>query len=70
MAMFDILFPQKYENSQGEEKTSWHKIGKLFLSDDGKKSIKMDTMPVGAEWNGWLVVKEPKPRDNAPDPFG
>jgi hypothetical protein len=29
---------------------------------DGKKSVKLTTLPVGS-WDGWLVVAERKERD-------
>ena len=44
----------EYKNDQGEIKKRYAKIGALFSRDDGSLAIKMDTVPVGDEWNGWL----------------
>jgi hypothetical protein len=36
--------------------------------DDGKKSVKIDLVPVG-QWDGWLVVSERRAReDSAKEP--
>ena len=44
----------EYKNAQGEIKKRYAKVGALFSRDDGSMAIKMDTVPVGDEWNGWL----------------
>ena len=44
----------EYKNAQGEIKKRYAKIGALFSRDDGSMAIKMDVVPVGDEWNGWL----------------
>ena len=44
----------EYKNAQGEIKKRYAKCGALFSRDDGSMAIKMDTVPVGDEWNGWL----------------
>jgi len=55
----NIMFPQKY-TSNGEEKTSWKQVGKLF-EKDGKMTIKLDMIPIGSD--GWLHCFDPKPRN-------
>lgn len=35
-------------------KKVWTKCGVLLIKDNGKQSIKIDTIPVG--FDGWLVV--------------
>lgn len=35
----------------------------LIDKEDGKKSIKLDLIPVSKEWDGWLVVSERKARE-------
>lgn len=49
-----------YAREDGE-KTYWHDMGILIVKEDGKMSIKLNVMPIGA-WNGWLVVSEKKER--------
>jgi len=44
----------EYKTPQGEIKKRYAKVGALFSRDDGSMAIKMDTVPVGDEWNGWL----------------
>jgi len=44
----------EYKTPQGEVKKRYAKVGALFSRDDGSMVIKMDTVPVGDEWNGWL----------------
>ncbi len=36
--------------------------------EDGKKSLKLDLLPVGP-WDGWLVVAEEKRGKRRPRPF-
>ena len=58
MVIYDIL----YKRGEHEGKASWLKCGVLLEKEGGKRSIKIDTVPVGPEWNGWLVVSERKER--------
>jgi hypothetical protein len=44
----------KYTDSQGNEKNRYITVGKAFLRDDKSVTIKIDAMPVGPEFNGWL----------------
>jgi hypothetical protein len=39
----------------GEEKVRWVQVGRLFDKGDGKFSVKLDAVPVGGEWDGWLT---------------
>ena len=51
----------------GEDKTRWVTIGAVFKNDQGKTSMKIDAMPVGGEWDGWVQMfepEEPKPRED------
>jgi hypothetical protein len=51
----------------GQEKTRWLRIGVLFQKDSGAYSIKLDAVPVGQEFDGWVQVFEDKPRGGAPE---
>ena len=44
-----------YTDSSGEEKTNWVTIG--YLNDtNGKKSLKINSFPVGGDWDGWVQI--------------
>ena len=61
----------KYTDANGNEKSRYVTVGKAFLRDDKSVTIKVDSMPVGNEFNGWLNLydlDEDKPRTVAPTP--
>lgn len=55
-----------YTNRDGEEKANWLTIGKLFQKDDGTYSAKVDSFPIGGEWDGWLSVFPPRDKEDKP----
>ena len=64
----------KYTDSNGNEKTSWQTIG-YVLDDGGKKKIKLDSMPLSNEWDGWVTIapldeerkQQPQQQSKQPD---
>ena len=40
----------------------------LMEKEDGKKSVKLDLIPVGS-WDGWLVVSERKEKETETEAF-
>lgn len=46
----------EYTNNQGETKKRYVNVGKVFSSEDGRMSIKLDAVPVGPNWSGWLSL--------------
>jgi len=65
MTIYDLLWKRPDSKS---EKVRWEKVG-VLIDKDGKKSIKLDLMPVSKDWDGWLVVSERKAReDSAKEP--
>ena len=44
----------KYTDANGQEKNRYITVGKAFLRDDKSVCIKLDSVPVGGEFNGWL----------------
>jgi hypothetical protein len=38
----------------GETKKQYTTIGAMFKREDGSVCIKLDTVPVGTVWDGWL----------------
>lgn len=54
-----------YTNAEGEEKVRWVRIGSVFKREDGTVCAKIDVLPVGGEWNGWVNMyaeEEDKPK--------
>lgn len=43
-------------------KPNYVKVGVVLEGDKGL-SMKLETLPMGNEWNGWLNFYEPKPRN-------
>jgi hypothetical protein len=48
----------KYTDQQtGVEKNRYVNIGRMFKDDgDGHISLKLESLPIGSEWNGWVSV--------------
>lgn len=59
----------KYTDANGNEKNRYITVGKAFLRDDKSVTIKIDAMPVGPEFNGWLNLYDlDEDRQQAPAP--
>lgn len=43
-----------YTDRHGAEKKRYVNVGTLFQYDDGGFALKLDTVPVGTGWNGFL----------------
>ena len=55
-----------YTDKEGKEKGRYVKVGTLFSSPHGShQAIKMDSMPISADWDGWVSVF-PKDDESAP----
>ena len=46
-------------NKGGEIKKRYKKVGSLFQRDDGSFSMKLESLPLSADWNGWLNFYDP-----------
>lgn len=55
----------KYTNAQGEEKKRYTNVGTLFQQDDGRLSLKLDAVPVGEGWSGWISFYDLEPKKDA-----
>lgn len=53
------------DNHTGEEKNRYVIVGAAFTREDGSMAIKMETVPVGTGWNGWLNLYLPRPKDSS-----
>ena len=61
--VFDVVATVgKYTDRNGQEKKRYVNVGAAFENDKGQLSIKIETIPVGPEWSGWLSLYEPKER--------
>ena len=61
----------KYTDANGQEKNRYVTVGKAFIRDDKSVSIKVDAMPVGPEFSGWLNLydlDEDRQQQSAPKP--
>lgn len=48
-----------------DDKPNYVRIGTVFETAKGL-SLKLDSIPAGGEWNGWVSLFEPKPTDGGP----
>ena len=55
MTVYDVLYKRGVTD---EGRGIWLKCGVMLEKDDGKKSIKVDVLPVGPAWDGGLVSSE------------
>lgn len=50
----------EYQDKNGETKKRWMNVGVVFENDNGQLSLKLETIPVGPGWSGWINFFEPK----------
>jgi len=58
----ELRFPKKVTRN-GQETTVWSTHGIIFTKDDGKQSVRLDSVPVGITGDIWFHAMEPKPRN-------
>ena len=52
----DVVATVGTYTKNGQEKKRYAKCGVMFEDDQGRLSMKVDTMPVTPDWSGWLSV--------------
>lgn len=52
-----------YTDRQGNEKNRYVTVGAVFENDKKQMSLKIESLPVGGEWNGWISFYEPKEQE-------
>jgi virulence-associated protein VagC len=57
--VYDLI----YKRGEHNGKAQWAKCG-VLIEKEGRKSIKLDLMPISKEWDGWLVVSERKAKED------
>lgn len=45
-----------YKDRDGNEKKRYINCGSAFTGEDGRISIKLDSVPVSPEWSGWFSL--------------
>jgi len=55
MTIYDLLWKRSEKNG----KARWEKV-EVLIDKEGKKSVKLDLMPVSKDGDRWLVVSESK----------
>lgn len=56
----------EYKDKSGDTKKRYVNVGAVFENDRGDLSLKLETIPVGPNWSGWVSFYPPKERDAAP----
>jgi len=59
----------RYKDQSGEEKKRYVNVGSAFTDEQGRISIKLETVPVTPDWSGWLSlypVKDKEQRQERP----
>jgi len=54
----------EYTDGEGQTKKRYKNIGTVFTRDDGSQAMKLDTVPLGPDWNGWINFYEPQNQRN------
>jgi len=61
---YDVVQSQGTYQKDGEEKTRWMTLGVMLEKPDGKRSIKLNALPLpNKDGDIWLQVFESKPMD-------
>ena len=53
----------KYTDKDGNEKSRYVTIGSMFQRDDGSLCLKLDAIPIGEEFTGWVNCYDPRSWD-------
>jgi hypothetical protein len=59
MKIYDLLWKREEKSEEKKEgKIRWENVG-VLIENEGKRSVKLNVIPVG-DWDGWLTVVERK----------
>lgn len=61
---YDVVATMKFTKKDGTEGKSYTRCGAAFEGDKGI-SIKLDSVPISPDWDGWLSLYEPKEKEAA-----
>ncbi len=62
MDIRDVYTAEKYTDKQGQEKTTWYKIGTAFIKEDGGIGLSLAAFPR----SGQAQVFKRKPKEGLP----
>jgi hypothetical protein len=61
-----VVVVGEYEDRQsGKTKKQYRTVGAVLQNDDGRLSLKLETIPV-VNFNGWINFYEPRQREQKP----
>jgi hypothetical protein len=61
--VYDAIVKTGTYQKDGVEKNKWTKVGVVMRTKQGGLALKLDTIPTNSDWNGWVSLSEPKPKD-------
>jgi hypothetical protein len=56
----------EYTDKKGVTKKRWMNVGVVMENVKGQLSLKLETVPVGPGWSGWISFFEPKQHAQTP----
>lgn len=65
MKIYDLVAKVDSEVTENGEKAKWFRVG-VLIEKDRKLSAKIDAIPIGTQWDGWLTVKERETKEKEP----
>ena len=57
----------EYKAHDGEIKKRYQNIGSVFEREDGSQCLKLDSIPIHVDWDGWANFYNPKPYNKSQD---
>ena len=68
---YDLMVANGSYTKEGQEKTSWLKIGRVMETKKGGFVMKLDCIPTSCNdqnggtcaWDGWVQMFEPRPKE-------
>lgn len=61
---YDLVAKTGEYEYNGEKKARWMNCGVVFENEKGQLSAKIEGLPVGNGWNGWLTFGAPSEQRN------
>ena len=50
----------EYTDGEGQTKKLYNKVGTVLTRPDGSQALRLDTVPINPDWNGWINFYEPR----------
>lgn len=57
---------ETYKTKEGVEKTRWIRCGVVMDTKSGGQTLHIESLPIN--FDGWLMMKEPMPKENQNQP--